>query len=298
MPYMNGFEVIERLQQLIPEGAYIPILVLTADITTEAKQKALSIGARDFITKPFDYVEVLLRIKNLLETRHLHLQIQNQNYELEAKVRKRTQELEASQMEMLDRLAHAAEYRDDDTGEHIKRVGRICNHIATALGLSEQTSELIRLAAPLHDVGKIAIPDSTLLKPARLTPEEFEVVKTHTLIGARMLGDGHSDLMKMAERIALTHHERWDGTGYPAGLAGEEIPIEGRITSVADVFDALTNERPYKAAWSREDALAEIRRQTGKQFDPAVVEVFLDLAAAGMLSDNAGALPAALVAQS
>ena len=285
MPYMDGFEIIERLKHLIPAGSYVPVLVLTADITAETKQKALALGAKDFLTKPFDPTEVLLRIKNLLETRRLHLQIQRQNYQLEDKVRERTQELEESQIEILDRLAHAAEYRDDDTGEHIKRVGLICAHIAAALRLPEKSLELIRLASPLHDVGKIAIPDSILLKPGKLTPEEFAVVKTHTTIGSRLLANGRSDLIKMAEIIALTHHERWDGTGYPQGLAGEAIPIEGRITSVADVFDALTHKRPYKPAWPTEEAIAEIKKQAGRQFDPTVTDAFLELFASGLLTD-------------
>ncbi len=285
MPYVNGFEILEHLKRLISIASYVPVLVLTADVTSEAKQKALAMGAKDFLTKPFDPAEVLLRIKNLLETRYLHLEIVKQNEDLEDKVRQRTQELEAAQIEILDRLAQAAEYRDDDTGEHIKRVGLICAHIAAALNLPERALELIRLASPLHDVGKIAIPDSILLKPGRLTPEEFEVVKTHTTIGARLLSNGRSELIQMAETIALTHHERWDGTGYPRGLSAEAIPIEGRITSVADVFDALTHKRPYKEPWPLEDAVAEIKKQTGKQFDPQVVEVFVNLVASGLLME-------------
>ncbi len=189
-------------------------------------------------------------------------------------MRERTAALEETQIEILERLALAAEYRDDETGEHIKRVGRTAAEIAKVLGWSEEEVELIRRAAPLHDVGKIAISDTILLKPGKLTPEEFERMKLHTTLGAKMLSGGRFPLLQLAEQIALTHHERWDGSGY-IGLQGEAIPIAGRIVAVADVFDALTSVRPYKNAWSTSDAIDEIRRQNGKQFDPRVVEAFL-----------------------
>lgn len=277
MPHVNGFEVMEQLRPLIPTEDYLPILVLTADVTSEVKLRALSAGAKDFLTKPFGTVEVLLRIENLLKTRLLHLQLREQNQILDEKVRERTLSLEEAQVEILERLAAAAEYRDDETGKHTQRVGQMSSMIADVLGLPDAEVGLIRRAAPLHDVGKIGIPDSILLKPGKLTDEEFEVMKRHTTIGARMLANGHSDLTQMAETIALMHHERWDGTGYPGNLRGEEIPLVGRIVSVADVFDALTHERPYKAAWPEEAALAEIERQSGRQFDPRVVEAFLSL---------------------
>jgi len=274
MPYLNGFEVMKQLRGRVPPGTFLPILMLTADITPESKRHALAEGATDFLTKPFDNTEVVLRIRNLLQTRSLHLQLQDQNQVLEQKVRERTLELEQTQVEILERLALASEYRDDDTGEHTKRVGHMSAQIAQTLGLLEEEVELIRRAAPLHDVGKIAIPDSILLKPGKLTPEEFEQMKTHTTIGAKMLSGGRFPLLQMAEEIALTHHERWDGTGY-LKLHGETIPLVGRIVAVADVFDALTNERPYKKAWPRNEAIEEIQRQGGRQFDPRVVEAFL-----------------------
>jgi putative nucleotidyltransferase with HDIG domain len=249
---------------------------LTADITPEAKRRALTEGALDFLTKPFDATEVLLRIKNLLQTRLLHLQLREQNEVLDEKVRERTADLEATQVEILERLALAAEYRDDDTGEHTKRVGETTARIAEALDWSQAEVELIRRAAPLHDVGKIAIPDSILLKPGKLTPEEFERMKTHTSLGAQMLSGGEFPLLQLAEQIALTHHERWDGTGY-IGLREESIPMAGRIVTVADVFDALTSERPYKKAWPVSEAIEEIQRQSGHQFDPRIVEVFLKI---------------------
>jgi putative two-component system response regulator len=277
MPHVTGFEVMEQLRPLIPGEDYLPILVLTADVTAEIKRRALSVGAKDFLTKPLDTIEVLLRIDNLLKTRLLHLQLREQNQLLDEKVRERTLGLEEAQIEILERLAAAAEFRDDETGKHTLRVGQMSSMIAHALDLPAAEVELIRRAAPLHDVGKIGIPDSILLKQGRLTAEEFEVMKRHTTIGARMLANGRSDLTQMAECIALTHHERWDSTGYPGQLQGEEIPLVGRIVSVADVFDALTHERSYKAAWPVEEAVAEIERQSGRQFDPRVAEAFLSL---------------------
>ena len=276
MPYLDGFTVMKQLQACIAPGDFLPILVLTADITPEAKRRALTEGALDFLTKPFDATEVLLRIKNLLQTRSLHRQLQEQNEVLDEKVRERTADLEATQVEILERLALAAEYRDDDTGEHTKRVGETTARIAEALGWPQTEVELIRRAAPLHDVGKIAVPDSILLKPGKLTPEEFEQMKTHTSLGAQMLSGGEFPLLQLAEQIALTHHERWDGTGY-IGLREESIPMAGRIVTVADVFDALTSERPYKKAWPLKDAIEEIQRQSGHQFDPRIVEAFLKI---------------------
>lgn len=276
MPYLDGFEVMKQLRPHIPPEAFLPILVLTADMTSETKRQALAGGAMDFLTKPFDQTEVVLRIRNLLRTRLLHLQLQDQNLLLEQKVRERTAALEETQIEILERLALAAEYRDDDTGEHTKRVGLMSAQIAQALGLPEPEVELIRRASPLHDVGKIAIPDSILLKPGKLTVEEFQLMKTHTTLGAKMLSGGRFPLLQRAEEIALTHHERWDGTGH-LGLQEKAIPIAGRIVTVADVFDALISERPYKEAWPPTEAIEEIRRQSGRQFDPQVVDAFLQV---------------------
>jgi putative two-component system response regulator len=183
--------------------------------------------------------------------------------------------LEESRIEVLNRLAIAAEYRDDNTGEHTQRVGRGVAQIAAGLGLSDKEVSQIRLASPLHDIGKIGIPDSILLKPGKLTPEEWEVMKTHATIGANILSGSQSPLLQMAEEIALTHHERWDGTGY-FDMKSEEIPLSGRIVTIVDVYDALTHGRPYKMAWSVDKALDEIKKQIGKQFDPQVVEVFLE----------------------
>lgn len=278
MPHLDGFEVMQQLGPHIIEQGYLPTVMLTADITPEAKQQALSRGARDFLTKPFDATEVMLRIRNLLETRFLHLELKGQNRILEEKVRERTQEVEGARNEILERLALAAEYRDDDTGQHIHRVGDMSANLADLLGSSEAEVELIKRTAPLHDVGKIGVSDAVLLKPGKLTAEEFEHVKKHTIIGAGILSGGRHALLRMSEQIALTHHERWDGTGYPGGLTGEAIPRAGRIVAVADVFDALTHERPYKKAWPADEAVAEIVSQRARHFDPEVVDVFVELA--------------------
>jgi putative two-component system response regulator len=196
---------------------------------------------------------------------------------LETKVAERTRELEAARAETLQRLALAAEYRDDDTSQHTERVGETAARLGERLALAAEETHLLREAAPLHDVGKLAISDSILLKPGRLSEEEYEVMKTHTVLGARLLSGSRSPVLRMAAAIAATHHERWDGSGYPEGLRGEEIPLVGRIVAVADVFDALTHDRPYKAAWPTERAIAEIRRGAASQFDPAVVAAFLSL---------------------
>jgi putative two-component system response regulator len=273
MPHRDGLEVMDELNQ-IAEASYLPILMLTGDDTQEAKREALSRGAKDFLNKPFHSDEVLLRIGTLLETRFLYLQIQSQNQILEAKVRDRTRELEAAQIEIIERLARAAEFRDDNTGQHTERVGQMAALLAKGIGLPDPQVSLIRRAAPLHDVGKIGIPDAILLKLGKLTRDEFLIVKTHTTIGARILSGSRFTILRLAEEIAFNHHERWDGDGY-AGITGAAIPLAGRIVAVADVFDALTQKRPYKAAWPIDDAMAEIERQRGKQFDPALVDAFM-----------------------
>jgi putative two-component system response regulator len=277
MPQMDGYEVLLRLREAKEVFGFLPILVFTADATLSARQKALDLGASDFLTKPGDAMEILLRVRNFLTMRAWHVELYERNLDLEAKVRERTAELERSQVEIVERLAVAGEYRDEETGEHTKRVGEMSGRVAERLGCSESFVALIRLAARLHDIGKVAVPDGILLKPGKLTAEEYEEVKGHCAVGAKILAEGGTSLLQMAERIAASHHERFDGTGYPRGLAGEEIPIEARIVAVADVFDALTSERPYKGAWRVEAALAEIREQRGRQFDGRVVDAFLDV---------------------
>jgi len=281
MPGMDGFEFLEVLQEWVPDEEFLPVLVLTSDHTHDAKRRALSGGAADFLTKPLSPSEVRLRVSNLLQTRFLQkkLRYQNELLEdqkllLEQRVRARTQDLEAARLEILNRLARAAEYRDDLTGEHTRRVGRSSAALGRELGLDEYRVEMLHLGAPLHDVGKIGVPDEVLLSPRALTEEEFEVMKVHTIIGADLLGASGFPLLDHAAEIALTHHERWDGKGYPNGLAGEEIPLSGRIVSVVDTFDALTHARPYKDAWTIERALGEILDTRGTHFDPEVVDAF------------------------
>jgi response regulator RpfG family c-di-GMP phosphodiesterase len=203
--------------------------------------------------------------------------VADENEILDARVRERTMELHDAQLEIVRRLALAAESRDEETGDHIDRISRLCYELARAIGLPEPEAELLRHASVLHDVGKIGIPDRILLKPGKLDPDEWETMKTHAEIGASILAGSESPLLQQAEEIALTHHERWDGSGYPGGMAREDIPLAGRICAICDVFDALLSERPYKRAWPREEALAEIREQSGSHFDPALVDVFLAL---------------------
>lgn len=282
MPYLDGFQVLSSIRPYLHGETYLPVLVLTADITPETKRRALAEDTRDFLVKPFDRGEVLLRVRNLLETRFLYRELGRQNEDLEIRVRERTVELENSrrevedsQREVLQRLSQAAEFRDDDTGQHTQRVGETAGALAMVAGLDMEHASLIRRAAPLHDVGKIGISDTILLKPGKLTEDEFETMKMHTLIGGAMLANGQSPLVNLAHNIALTHHERWNGKGYPHGIREEEIPIEGRILALVDVFDALTHERPYKKAWTREAAAEEILRGSGQQFDPHLIPHFM-----------------------
>jgi putative two-component system response regulator len=276
MPHMDGFAVLKQLGSRVSAAGYLPVLMLTGDATPEAKRGALSLGAKDFVAKPFDASEVLLRIRNMLETRLLYRALEQDNGALQTLVRARTRDLDDSQIEIVERLAKAAEIRDDDTGRHTQRVARQSALIAEALGAGNRFVELIRRAAPLHDVGKIGIPDSILLKAGKLTPAEMNLVRSHTVVGARILSGGHSELVKMAERIALSHHERWNGTGYPHGLSGEDIPLEARIVGLADVLDALTHQRPYRPASPMDEALAEVTKERGAHFDPALVDALMD----------------------
>jgi len=267
---MNGFQVLQELVTN-PRGAdHLPVLMITADDTAEVKRRALALGAKDFIRKPFDAAEVLLRIRNLLETRFLYQTLRDQNSELERKVVERTKELEESRLEVLERLAVAVEFRDDDTGNHTKRVAEVSATLAEAIGLPPATVELIRRAAPLHDIGKVAIPDNILLKAGPLTAPEFATMKTHTVIGSVMLADGRSELVRVSQRIARSHHEWWDGSGYPDKTSREAIPLEARIVAIADFLDALTHDRPYRPAWSLADTLEEIAARAGIHFDPKI----------------------------
>jgi putative two-component system response regulator len=246
MTPIDGISVLKELGRLIPRDTYFPILMLNGEGSSQVKQEALSLGAKDFVTKPFQLQEVLLRINNLLIPRFLHLHLQDHNQVLETRVWERTRDLDQARLEVLDRLARAAEFRDDNTGEHVKRVGRIAGLLANAMGLGSVMVELVQRAAPLHDLGKIGIPDTVLLKPGRLTPEEFAVMQRHTTMGAEILAGGSSAVMRIAEEIALNHHERWDGSGYPTGLSGETIPIAARIVGLAGL-DEGEHRNPFRS---------------------------------------------------
>jgi putative two-component system response regulator len=272
----DGFQVLEEIM-LQSGNDYLPVLMVTADDSPEVKRQALALGAKDFVGKPFDSAEVLLRINNLLETHFLYRKLRGQNTELEKKVADRTRELEESQVEVLERLAAAVEFRDDDTGNHTRRVAQVSALLAKAVGLDTTSIELIKRAAPLHDIGKVGIPDNILLKAGPLTAEEFETMKTHTVIGSRMLSKGRSELVRVSQRIARSHHEWWDGSGYPDRVSGQSIPLEARIVAAADFLDALTHERPYRPARGMEETLAEIRRRSGTHFDPTIAKALLSI---------------------
>ncbi|MDP2783904.1 MAG: response regulator [Sulfurimicrobium sp.] len=272
MPYLSGFDVMRQLREIEPDS-YVPILVLTAQPDMKTRLRALESGARDFLTKPFDRLEVLTRIRNMLEVRIMHNQVRDQNRMLEEKVRERTRELADTRFEIIRRLGRAAEYRDNETGLHIIRMSQYSGLLGHAAGMNAQQCELLLNASPMHDIGKIGIPDSILLKPGKLDEDEWKIMKTHSAIGAEILSGHQSDLMSMASQIALTHHEKWDGSGYPNGLQGEEIPLAGRVVAICDVFDALTTARPYKKAWPVEEAITYIADNSGKHFDPTLTRL-------------------------
>jgi putative two-component system response regulator len=281
MPGMDGFEVTRRIRQ-DDQHRLLPIILVTALRDMEDRVKGIEAGCDDFISKPFDKMELLARVRSLLKVKAYNDLMQNYRKELEVEVTLRTEELKqafekikAASLDTIYRLSMAAEFRDDDTGAHIKRMSLYTAAIARSMGLTEHAIENILYAAPMHDLGKIGIADLILLKPAGLTPAEWEIMKQHTLIGAKILKGSDAEFIRLGEVIALSHHEKWDGSGYPTGLKGIEIPIACRITAIADVFDALTTKRPYKEAFSVEKSLAIIREGRGNHFDPDVVDAFL-----------------------
>jgi putative two-component system response regulator len=289
MPFVDGFGVMEALAPHVPSDSYFPILVITGDDNAESRHRALSMGAKDFLNKPIDRTEVVLRVKNLLQTRFLHMELQVQNVLLEDKIRKRTEglaqavtdlersheKIRVSQEETVKRLAMAAELRDDDTGQHVHRMSKYCAVLAERVGVPPERAELIRLASQMHDVGKIGIPDSVLLKPGPLDADERAIIETHSQVGFDILRDSQSELLRTGALIALTHHERFDGSGYPRGLEGRDIPIEGRLATVADVYDALTSDRVYRKAFSIDQAVSMMQDGRGTHFDPELLDAFL-----------------------
>lgn len=277
LPQADGIRLMERMRASEPSAIEVPVLMVTGDRSEAAKREALARGVSDFLNKTADTTEFVLRVRNLLHLNGLRHEIERHRASLEETVRLRTLELNAARREVLERLAIAAEYRDDATQRHTKRVGDLSAKIAEALGMPDEYVTQIRDAALLHDLGKIGIPDAILLKPGPLTDKEFEKVKLHAEIGAHILDGCNEPLMVMAREIAWTHHERWDGAGYPRRLDHGDIPICGRIVAVADAFDAITHERPYKAAMLVPEAIAAIEADSGSHFDPKVVAAFLSV---------------------
>ena len=248
--------------------------MVTSEGDRQIRLDAISAGAADFLNKPVDPIELRARLTNLLALRRAQLDLANHAHWLEREVAKATQHLSEREEEVIWRLSRAIEFRDGGTGEHISRVATVSQLIAEGLGCDTEFCRTVYLAAPLHDVGKVGIPDAILTKPGRLSEEEMATMREHVLLGQRILAGAESSLMRVAERIVASHHERWDGTGYPCGLSGESIPLEGRIVAVADVFDALCSARPYKKGWPVGDAYDEINRCAGGHFDPRVVDAF------------------------
>lgn len=274
MPEMDGVMFTAELRNRAGYRS-VPVVMVTSDDSQSVRIEAIKAGATDFLHKPFDPIELQARVANLLALRRAQVELADHANNLVREVERATAHLVAREQEVIQRLARAIEYRDGDTGEHVSRVAQISELIARGLGLSTERCRYIFLAAPLHDIGKIAIPDAILSKPGKLSAEEMQVMREHVIIGARILERGDSELIRAAELIALSHHERWDGTGYPDRLSGTDIPIEARVVAVADVFDALCSERPYKPAWPLAKARAEIERCSGTHFDPACVAAFL-----------------------
>ncbi|MFZ6772141.1 HD domain-containing phosphohydrolase [Undibacterium sp. SXout7W] len=273
MPEMDGLEFIASFRE-IPGKASIPLIMATADADNDVRYKALEMSANDFLTKPVNKFELRARVSNMLSLRQFQLEQVNRADWLAEEVRKATAAMVLQEKEIIHRLSRASEYRDPETGAHILRMAHYSKMIAKNLGLSAKDQELILHAAPMHDVGKMGIPDQILLKPGRLTDEEMTIMKTHAAIGAEILDGSESVLLKAATEIALSHHEKYDGSGYPRGLKGDDIPLFGRIVAVADVFDALTSSRPYKPAWDIDRACDLIRDSSGTHFDPACVQAF------------------------
>jgi len=276
MPQMHGFEVMRMLQKQMDPLDYMPVMVLTADLDSTSRHESLKLGARDFLNKPINREELLFRVYNLLQVRQLYTERKNRAREMNQEVVNRTKELLQSRAETIETLGRAAEFRDNETGMHIRRMSTCCKQLAELAGMDHEFCAQIHTASKMHDIGKVGTPDAILLKPGKLDADEWHIMQQHAEDGAKILADGASDLMQMGATIAHTHHEKWNGTGYPNGLKGEKIPIEGRIAAICDVFDALRSARPYKQPWTLEHTLDLIRSEAGKSFDPTLTQLFLD----------------------
>ena len=274
MPGMNGIEFL-RLARCLPTARHTPLIMITSHEQTDIRHKALDLGATDFLNKPIDHTECRARFRNLLQLQKQRLIIENRANWLEEKVAEATQAIRIREHETLLRLGKAGEYRDEETGNHVIRMAKYSRLIAKQLGLDEAECEAIELAAPMHDIGKIGIPDQILLKPGKLTAEEFAIIKQHTHIGYEILRDSPSQYLQMGAVIALGHHEKYNGSGYPQALRGEEIPLVARIVAVADVYDALSSKRCYKTAWPHDEVLNILNEQSGQHFDPHCVQAFI-----------------------
>jgi putative two-component system response regulator len=273
MPTIDGLEFLRRFR-LLSHAADALVVMITADAERDVRHRALSSGVNDFLNKPIDPVEFKARVQNLLELANRRKKMADRAEWLRSEVERATEAIASREIETILRLTRAAEFRDDITGMHVIRVGHICATLARALGMPEEECQKYLLAAPMHDIGKVATPDGILLKPGPLSSDEFEVMKLHTIAGYEILKDSASEMLQLAAEIALTHHERFDGNGYPRGLKRSEIPLSGRLCSIADVFDALTSPRPYKEAWTIEAAVENIDASRGSHFDPEVVDLF------------------------
>ncbi len=270
MPGMDGTQVCRALKSN-PRTVDIPVIFVTARGDEQHEGQGFELGAVDYIAKPVKPRIVLARVRT-------HLALSDQQHVLESMVRERTDQLYTTRLKVIRTLGQAAEFKDNETGMHIVRMSKYSRELATAMGMPGNWTDLLYNAAPMHDIGKIGIPDAVLLKPGKLDPDELVIMRTHAEIGARIIGDPEgSELFALAASVAMTHHEKWDGSGYPNGLSGEHIPLEGRIVAVADVFDALTSERPYKKAWTVDDALALLSQEKGRHFDPAIVDTFIEI---------------------
>lgn len=282
MPEMNGFEMVQALRKR-PDIQDIPVIMVTTLAEKADRLRAVEAGANDYITKPVDLLELRVRAASMLKVKAQQDEIRSFQLELSELVEARTlelrralQDLDQAHAEVIQRLSAAAEFKDEETGNHIVRMARYCALIAQRLGHNARFVDLLQASSPMHDVGKIGIPDHILHKPGKLNAQEWEVMKTHTTAGARILESGTSEYIRMGATIALSHHEKWDGSGYPLCLSGGSIPLEGRICAVADVFDALTSKRPYKDAFPLDKALDIMRAGRGIHFDPRILDVFLD----------------------
>ncbi len=273
MPNMDGVEFTQWLRK-IPSCTDIPVVIITCLEDKTIRYRALEAGATDFLNKPIDHHECRARCRNLLQLRRQQMIIKDRAKWLEDEIREKTYELQLREKETLLRLARAGEYRDEDTGKHVERMARCARLISHELGLPEARCELLEHAAPMHDIGKIGIPDHILLKPGKLSPSEWQAMKTHTRIGYEILRDSPSEFLQTGAVIALNHHERYNGQGYPRGLAGTDIPLEARIVAVSDVFDALMSERPYKKPWTLQQSLDYLKQEKGQHFDPDCVDAF------------------------